>query len=65
MHTNSFGIIRGLSFGSFMFQYYALVLDLLILGLTRASELAGTPTMPNDFLTFKDVATEVRHPIRL
>ena len=39
--------------------------DLLILGLTRASELAGAPTLPNDFLTFKDVATEVRHPIRL
>ena len=26
MHTNSYGIIRGLAFGSFMFQYYALVL---------------------------------------
>jgi pre-mRNA-processing factor 8 len=29
MHTNSYGIIRGLSFGSFMFQYYALVRALL------------------------------------
>ena len=64
-HTNSYGIIRGLQFASFIFQYYGLVLDLLILGLSRASDLAGPYDSPNDFLTFKDVKTEVRHPIRL
>lgn len=42
-HTNSFGIIRGLQFASFIVQYYGLVLDLLILGLRRASEIAGPP----------------------
>ena len=42
-HTNSFGIIRGLQFASFIVQYYGLVLDLLILGLRRASEIAGLP----------------------
>ena len=36
-HTNSYGIIRGLQFGSFMFQFYGILLDLLILGLQRAS----------------------------
>jgi hypothetical protein len=36
-HTNSYGIIRGLQFASFVTQYYGLVLDLLLLGLTRAS----------------------------
>ena len=41
------------------------MLDLLVLGLTRASEIAGSPTVPNDFLSFRDTATEVRHPIRL
>jgi pre-mRNA-processing factor 8 len=46
-------------------QYYGLVLDLLLLGLTRASEIAGPPQMPNEFLTFRDVKTEARHPIRL
>lgn len=65
MHTNSYGLIRGLCFSSFVFQYYGLVLDLLILGLPRAAELAGPPERPNDFLTFRDTATEVRHPIRL
>ena len=40
-HTNSYGLIRGLQFASFIFQFYGLVLDLLVLGLTRASELAG------------------------
>ncbi|KAH8929155.1 PROCN-domain-containing protein [Atractiella rhizophila] len=64
-HTNSYGMIRGLQFSSFIFQYYGLVLDLLILGLHRASEMAGPPTMPNNFLQFRDTATEVRHPIRL
>ena len=61
-HVNSYGMIRGLQFSSFVFQYYGLILDLLILGLTRASELAGPPNNPNDFLTFKDVETEVHHP---
>lgn len=64
-HVNSFGLIRGLQFSSFVFQYYGLVLDLLLLGLTRASEIAGPPTLPNEFLSFTDVQTEVRHPIRL
>ena len=36
-------MIRGLQFSSFVFQYYGLVLDLLILGLQRASEMAGPP----------------------
>ncbi len=64
-HTNSYGLIRGLQFSSFIVQYYGLVLDLLILGLNRANEMAGPPQMPNDFLTFKDVKTETKHPIRL
>lgn len=64
-HVNSYGLIRGLQFASFIFQYYGLVLDLLILGLNRASEMAGSPQMPNDFLQYRDIATETKHPIRL
>lgn len=40
-------------------------MDLLVLGLHRASEMAGPPQMPNDFLSFQDIATEAAHPIRL
>jgi pre-mRNA-processing factor 8 len=47
-HVNGFGLIRGLQFSSFVFQYYGLVLDILILGLQRASEMAGPPQMPNN-----------------
>ena len=65
MHTNSYGLVRGLQFASFVFQYYGLVIDLLNLGLTRASEIAGPPQVPNDYLCFKDVATEMHHPIRM
>ncbi|PWN94126.1 putative PRP8-U5 snRNP protein, pre-mRNA splicing factor [Acaromyces ingoldii] len=64
-HINTYGMIRGLQFSGFVFQYYGLVLDLLILGLERASELAGPPQMPNGFCQFKDTATETKHPIRL
>lgn len=65
LHTNSYGLIRGLQFASFVVQYYGLVLDLLVLGLTRASELAGPPQRPNEFLTYADIETEVSHPVRL
>jgi len=64
-HTNSYGLIRGLQFASFIVQYWGLILDLLVLGLHRASEIAGPPTLPHDFLTYSDVATETKHPIRL
>ena len=64
-HTNSYGIIRGLQFASFIVQYYGLVLDLLVLGLQRGSEMAGPPQLPNDFLSYQDVETECSHPIRL
>ena len=64
-HTNSLGIIKGIQFSSFVYQYYALALDLLILGLQRASEIAGNPSKPNDFMTYDTIETEVRHPIRL
>ncbi|XP_020090550.1 pre-mRNA-processing-splicing factor 8A [Ananas comosus] len=64
-HTNSYGLIRGLQFASFVVQYYGLMLDLLLLGLTRASEIAGPPQMPNEFITYADTKVETRHPIRL
>ncbi|KAI9830294.1 MAG: pre-mRNA-splicing factor 8 [Phylliscum demangeonii] len=64
-HTNSYGMIRGLQFSAFVFQYYGLVIDLLLLGLQRASEIAGPPQSPNGFLQFRDKATETKHPIRL
>ena len=57
-HTNSYGIMRGLQFASFIVQYYGLVLDLLVLGLQRASEMAGPPQLPNNFLSFQNVAVE-------
>ncbi|CAK4031288.1 Pre-mRNA-processing-splicing factor 8 [Lecanosticta acicola] len=64
-HTNAYGMIRGLQFSAFVFQYYGLIIDLLLLGLQRASEMAGPPNAPNDFLQYRDRATETRHPIRL
>lgn len=64
-HVNQYGLLRGLQFSSFIMQYYGLVLDILILGLKRASELAGPPNQPNDFLQYADDAVETCHPIRL
>ncbi|TFK77828.1 hypothetical protein K466DRAFT_607647, partial [Polyporus arcularius HHB13444] len=64
-HTNAYDLIRGLQFSAFVFQYYGLVLELLILGLQRASEMAGPPQIPNNILQYRDSATETRHPIKL
>ena len=64
-HVNSYGIIRGLQFGGFMMQFYGIIVDLLLLGLPRASDLAGPPNRPNDFLAFPSKEVETRHPIRL
>lgn len=63
-HVNQYGIIRGLQFASFVYQYYGLVVDLLILGLDRALEIAGPVQNPNNFLQFKDLETETASPIR-
>ena len=62
---NAYGMMWGLQFSAFVFQYYGLVLDLSILGLQRASEMACPPQMPNNFLQYRDSATETRHPVRL
>lgn len=64
-HVNKYGLIRGLQFASFVYQYYGLVMDLLILGPDRAHELAGPSNTPNEFLQFKDIQTEKKNPIRL
>jgi hypothetical protein len=66
-HTNAFSLIRGLQFSAFVFQYYGFILDLLILGLQRASETASPPQMPrpNNFLQYRESATETHHPIHL
>ncbi|CAN8077363.1 unnamed protein product [Agarophyton chilense] len=64
-HTNSYGLIRGLQFSSFIMQYHGLMLDLLVLGLQRATELAGPATMPNEWLGFENIGTEIAHPIRI
>ena len=63
-HTSSYGVLHGLQFTSFLIQFHGLVLDLLLLGLPRATELAGPPQQPNDFLSFASGAIETRHPIR-
>lgn len=36
-HTNFYGVIMGLQFTSFIYQFYGLIIDLLILGLNRAN----------------------------
>jgi pre-mRNA-processing factor 8 len=64
-HVNHYGLIRGLQFSSFVMQYHGLLTDLLVLGLRRATELAGPTSEPNDFLAFASVGTEVAHPIRM
>ncbi|KIM66425.1 hypothetical protein SCLCIDRAFT_21917 [Scleroderma citrinum Foug A] len=65
VHTNAYGLIRGPQFSPFVFQYYGLVLDLLVLGLQQGSKMARTPQIPSNLLQYRDSAMETRHPIRL
>src|SRR3954467_2822722 len=37
-HTNSYGLIRGLQSSTFIVQYYGLILDLMLMGLTRSAD---------------------------
>jgi pre-mRNA-processing factor 8 len=64
-HTNAFSLIHGLQFSAFVFQYYGLVLNLLILDLQHASGMAGSLQMLNNFLLYWDSAMEMWHPIHL
>ena len=64
-HTNFYGIIQGMQFTSFVYQFYGLILDILILGLSRANEIAGPPESPNEFMLYKSIESETRHPIRI
>mgnify|MGYP001048050558 CR=1 FL=1 len=61
-----FGVtVAGLQFASFMVQFYGLIIDLMVMGLKRSKEIAGELHAPNEFLTFRDLHTETKHPIRL
>ncbi|SCU79447.1 LADA_0B00716g1_1 [Lachancea dasiensis] len=64
-HVNKYGLIRGLQFSSFIFQFYGLIIDLLILGPERALEMAGPSSSPNEFLQYKSLDVEKQNPIKL
>ena len=63
-HTNSLGVIRGLQFAPFILQLYGLCMDLMILGLSRATEFAGSSVHPN-VSTHTPRSLGTHHPIRL
>lgn len=63
--SNNLGLENDLQFSSFFVEYYALILDIMLLGLTRAGEIAGTPEDPNLFVTFHNPTVETGNPIRL
>ena len=54
-HTNYYGLLMGLQFTSFMHQFYAMIIDILILGLNRANEIAGPAMEENEFMLFKSI----------
>eukprot|EP00762_Andalucia_godoyi_P001187 ANDGO_02083.mRNA.1 Pre-mRNA-processing-splicing factor 8A len=64
-HTNVYGSIRGLQFASFFTQFYGLALDLCLMGLSRAADIAGTVKSPNAFCSFESASVETKHPLRL
>jgi hypothetical protein len=60
-HTNAFGLICGLQFSAFIFQYYGLMLNLLNFSLQPTCEMAGPLQMLNNFLQYCDLVLETHH----
>ncbi|KNH06334.1 pre-mRNA-processing-splicing factor 8-like protein [Perkinsela sp. CCAP 1560/4] len=58
--TNNFGLIKGFLFAPFVYQVWALMIDLVILGLARASELAAEENTSGPAASGKSA-----HPIRM
>ncbi|MCH0629904.1 hypothetical protein JNB11_08040 [Kocuria palustris] len=54
LHVNQVGVLKGLQYSLFIYQYYGLIADLLFLGVERASELADP-----------DMVGRGPHPIRM
>lgn len=61
---NRYGVLRGIQFAPFVIQYYGLMIDLLLLGLPRAHEIAGAQRVPNRFMSFSSKSVETDHPVR-
>ena len=64
-YINKYGLLKAHQFSSFVYQFYGLVIDILILGHDRAMDIAGPPDSPNEFMQFKSPSIETKHPIRL
>lgn len=64
-YVNKYGIIRGLQFASFLYQFYGLVMDILILGIDRANEIAGPVSAPNEFMEYSSSEVADKHPLKL
>lgn len=62
--VNRYGVLRGVQFAPFVIQYYGLMVDLLVLGLPRAHEIAGSPKNPNKHMSFASKSVEQDHPVR-
>ena len=63
-HTNSYGILHGFQFSSYLIQFWGLALDLIHLGIPRSMDLQGSQEMPNDFMEFSNEEVEGRHPLK-
>lgn len=63
-YLNKCGLIKGVHFSSFLFQYLGLVCDLMLLGNERAAAIAGPPSKPNNFMDSKSDVDEKSHPLK-
>lgn len=49
---NQIGLLHGALNTGFLVQYWGLIIDLLFMGLERASDFIGDPKNPNMFMSF-------------
>lgn len=62
-HVNSVGVLRGLQFSGFLLQLAGLAVDLGVIGVDRALDLAGPPQTAHPLMRFDSAETQARHPV--
>lgn len=62
LHCNSYGLVRGLQFSAFLVQYYSIVFDLSLVGISRSNSLYVSANSKGGNKVVQD---EREHPIHL
>jgi len=64
-HLNSFGLLRGLQFSTFLISFTNLIIDFTILGVVRAEEIIKNTQENDSFMKFTNKSFQKAHPVKM